>query len=157
MRYLIAVDLSFRSTGIVVLDSNKKVLKRATIKIDKSYSLDKDFKECLMSVETQLKKLDLDKSVQYDVVVELTKSNWMFPTMLGVYSAKLQFLYGISRFYFVSPNSWHKKLLNNKPTAKKKELKSGARKYASQFMDVEDWSEDEVDAFCVGVYWLEKV
>lgn len=160
MKKIIVIDLAFRKSGFVILNPNGEVICKKTITIESEYDLENTFKECCQIIEKQLKEIKsmvkVNKGVEYEVVVEFTKSNKIFPIMLGLFCTKLQFMFNVSRFYFVSPTKWQRSLLKSKGNAKSKELKALAKEYASRFVDLEDWTQDEIDAFCVGKYWIEQ-
>lgn len=150
---VIAIDLALRSTGIVVFEGGK-FKQRLRVEIDKKLKLEKDTRAIAEVIQTELKKLDIDLDQEYEVVIELSKANWKFPCLAGMYSFALQYLYKINKFNFIAASKWQHSLLGAQRYSLSKERKNLAKDFVKQHQDNEKWSSDEADAYCVGVYWL---
>lgn len=150
---VIAIDLALRSTGIVVFEDGK-FKQRLRVEIDMKFKLEKDTKAIAEVIEAKLKELDIDLEKEYEVVIELSKANWKFPCLAGMYCFALQYLFKIVKFNFIAACHWQFKMFKANNSVHTKERKRLAKEYVKKHQDNEKWSSDEADAYCIATYWV---
>lgn len=151
---VLAVDLSTRNIGIIIADG-KVVYQRHTLELA---PFDKDLKNNVEEIKRVFKKIARYFVLEY-VLIEL--ANFRSAALTQKFSFYAGIIYSIfSKFdinikYF-NANQWQLKI--GCLTQDTREIrKQKAADFAKKYVNIQGWTQDEIDAYCMAILAKELV